>query len=71
MLGALLTDFAHNRQLAPNDDPAEDDDRISWAYAEARALLRDNIEAYDALRGSLETGGVTVGECCSLVERLA
>ncbi|CAM9386819.1 unnamed protein product [Phaeothamnion confervicola] len=50
-------------------DPADDAARLDWAYNEARVLLRDNAAAFDALRQRLETGGSTVGECATLIER--
>ncbi|CAM9119273.1 unnamed protein product, partial [Discosporangium mesarthrocarpum] len=51
-------------------DPADDADRVSWAFNEARALLKKNEHLFNALRERLESGGATVGECVSIIERL-
>lgn len=52
-------------ELNPEDDP----ERVQWAFNEARALLKDNESAFEALRRRLESGGATVGDCVSIIER--
>ena len=37
-------------------DPEDDLGRVQWAYNEARALLKDNESAFEALRQRLESG---------------
>ncbi|CAM9264507.1 unnamed protein product [Choristocarpus tenellus] len=62
--------LARDRGLGGELDPADDEDRINWAFNEARALLKRNEPSFDALRKRLESGGATVGECASLIERI-
>ncbi|CAM9187378.1 unnamed protein product [Chrysoparadoxa australica] len=50
-------------------EPGDDQDRIKWAYKEAREILRENEAIFDALRVRLETGGATAGECVSVIEK--
>lgn len=52
-------------------DPQDDAERVQWAFNEARALLRENEDAFEALRRRLESGGATVGDCMEIIERIA
>jgi predicted DCC family thiol-disulfide oxidoreductase YuxK len=44
-------------------------DVLLWAFNEARELLKEHSAVFEALRKRLETGGATVGECVSLIEK--
>lgn len=50
-------------------DPEDDLERVQWAFNEAKALLKENESAFEALRKRLESGGATVGDCVSIIER--
>lgn len=52
-------------EINPDDDP----ERVQWAFNEARALLKENEQAFEALRQRLESGGATVGDCVAVIER--
>lgn len=57
------------RETGCDLDPEDDDDRVQWAFNEARVLLKDNGRAFEALRQRLESGGATVGDCVAVIER--
>lgn len=59
----------HCRESECELDPRDDDGRVQWAFSEARALLKDNEQVFEALRRRLESGGATVGDCVQIVER--
>ncbi|KAG5185578.1 hypothetical protein JKP88DRAFT_354141 [Tribonema minus] len=66
--------LARERGLLPScgdaaADAEDDEMAVRWAFNEARELLRDNEGMFEALRQRLETGGATVGECVSLIDR--
>lgn len=52
-------------------DPQDDAERVQWAFNEARVLLKENEDAFEALRRRLESGGATVGDCMEIIERIA
>eukprot|EP00903_Cladosiphon_okamuranus_P016116 g14873.t1 len=54
--------MARNRGIGFELDPQDDPERVQWAFNEARALLKDNESAFEALRKRLESGGATVGD---------
>ncbi|CAM9495230.1 unnamed protein product [Ectocarpus sp. 12 AP-2014] len=61
--------MVRNREVGFELDPEDDSERVQWAFNEARALLKDNEGAFEALRRRLEGGGATVGDCVSIIER--
>ncbi|CAM9803481.1 unnamed protein product [Scytosiphon promiscuus] len=61
--------MVRNREIGCELDPEDDPDRVQWAFNEAKALLKDNESAFDALRQRLESGGATVGDCVAIIER--
>lgn len=69
--GATFLQLARERGIIYSNVEGEDDsnDKLVWAFNEARRMLQDNADVYEALRKRLETGGATVGECVSLIER--
>ena len=58
------------RRAAPRgaQAPEADDARALWAFAQARAILRQNEPLVDALLRTMEGGTATVGDCVALVE---
>eukprot|EP00752_Nemacystus_decipiens_P011312 g10052.t1 len=51
--------MVRNRGIQSELDPEDDPERVQWAFNEARALLKDNESAFEALRQRLESGGAT------------
>ncbi|CAM9455809.1 unnamed protein product [Pylaiella littoralis] len=61
--------MVRNRDVGCELDPEDDLERVQWAFNEAKALLKENESAFEALRKRLESGGATVGDCVSIIER--